>query len=112
MDEFNYLRAHAVEPLAKFLDYITYRSPLCKNTTDQSSFIILFFIFDVHRYSYMIDNVVLLITGTLHERDTKELMQKCHPLGIFETMETLSTASNMSELYNSVLVDTPLGITR
>eukprot|EP00160_Parvularia_atlantis_P011765 Unigene2316_Nuclearia_a/m.7164 Unigene2316_Nuclearia_a/g.7164 ORF Unigene2316_Nuclearia_a/g.7164 Unigene2316_Nuclearia_a/m.7164 type:complete len:353 (-) Unigene2316_Nuclearia_a:179-1237(-) len=82
VDEFNYMRAHAVEPLAKFLDYIT--------------------------FSYMIDNVVLLITGTLHERDTKELMQKCHPLGMFETMETLCTATNMQELYNSVLIDTPL----
>ena len=81
--EFKYLRAHAVEPLATFLDYIT--------------------------YSYMIDNVILLITGTLHERDTHELIDKCHPLGLFEAMATLCLASNTQELFNSVLVDTPLG---
>jgi len=80
--EFNHLRANATEPLATFLDYITYQ--------------------------YMIDNIVLLITGTLHERDTSELIEKCHPLGMFEAMATLSIASSVSELYNSVLVDTPL----
>jgi len=83
VEEFKYLRAHAVEPLATFLDYIT--------------------------YSYMIDNVILLITGTLHERDTHELIDKCHPLGLFEAMATLCLASNTQELFNSVLVDTPLG---
>ena len=30
----------------------------------------------------MIDNVILLLTGTLHERDTRELLDKCHPLGL------------------------------
>jgi len=80
--EFNHLRAQATEPLATFLDYITYQ--------------------------YMIDNIVLLITGTLHERDTSELLEKCHPLGMFDAMATLSVASNVSDLYNVVLVDTPL----
>jgi V-type H+-transporting ATPase subunit d len=56
----------------------------------------------------MIDNIVLLITGTLHERDTTELIEKCHPLGMFESMATLSVAQSVSDLYNSVLVDTPL----
>lgn len=82
VDEFNHLRAQATEPLATFLDYISYQ--------------------------YMIDNIVLLITGTLHERDVNELLDKCHPLGYFESMATLSVASSVSELYNSVLVDTPL----
>lgn len=79
--EFNHIRAQAVEPLATFLDYITYQ--------------------------YMIDNVALLITGTLHERDISELLEKCHPLGQFESIATSSLASNVSELY-SVLIDTPL----
>jgi len=82
VEEFKHIRAQAVEPLATFLDYLT--------------------------YSYMIDNIVLLITGTLHERDASELIEKCHPLGMFESMATLSVATNVSELYNSVLVDTPL----
>jgi len=80
--EFAYIRAQATEPLATFLDYICYQ--------------------------YMIDNIVLLITGTLHERDTTELLEKCHPLGSFEAMATLSIAHSVSDLYNNVLVDTPL----
>ncbi|KAI6030558.1 ATPase V0 complex subunit D [Pisolithus orientalis] len=80
--QFNFLRSNAVEPLSKFLDYIT--------------------------YSYMIDNVVLLITGTLHERDTHELLERCHPLGVFESMPALCVATNVEELYQSVLVETPL----
>ncbi|KAF8798940.1 ATPase, V0 complex, subunit D [Phlegmacium glaucopus] len=82
VEQFNYLRNNAVQPLAKFLEYIT--------------------------YAYMIDNVVLLITGTLHERDTHELLERCHPLGVFDTMPALCVATNVEELYQSVLVETPL----
>jgi len=82
VEQFQYLRCNAVQPLAKFLDYIT--------------------------YGYMIDNVVLLITGTLHERDVHELKEKCHPLGVFEAMESIVAGQNVSELYNEVLIDTPL----
>jgi len=82
VSQFNHLRCQAVEPLATFMDYIT--------------------------YGYMIDNIVLLITGTLHERDLAELIEKCHPLGLFESMASLTVAHNVSELYNSVLVDTHL----
>ncbi|KIY48636.1 vacuolar ATP synthase subunit [Fistulina hepatica ATCC 64428] len=82
VDQFNYLKSNAVEPLGKFLDYVT--------------------------YAYMIDNVVLLITGTLHERDTHELLERCHPLGVFDTMPALCVATNVEELYQSVLVETPL----
>ncbi|SYW80722.1 probable vacuolar atp synthase subunit d [Ustilago bromivora] len=82
VSEFEYLRTNAVQPLSKFLDYMT--------------------------YAYMIDNVILLITGTLHERDTHELLQRCHPLGVFDTMPALCVATTVEELYNSVLVETPL----
>lgn len=57
----------------------------------------------------MIDNIILLLTGTLHERDTSELLEKCHPLGMFDAMATLSVATTTEDLYNSVLIDTPLG---
>ncbi|CAK5031650.1 unnamed protein product [Meloidogyne enterolobii] len=80
--EFNHLRNNALEPLSTFLDFIT--------------------------YSYMIDNIILLITGTLHQRPINELISKCHPLGSFEQMEAIHIASNSAELYNAVLVDTPL----
>lgn len=82
VDEFNYVRSNAGGALAKFLDYIT--------------------------YAYMIDNVILLITGTLHERETHELLERCHPLGTFDTMAALCVATNVEELYSSVLVETPL----
>jgi len=82
VDEFNHVRIQAVQPLATFLDYIS--------------------------YGYMIDNVVLLITGTLHERDISELVERCHPLGFFKSMATLSVSHNIAELYNNVLIDTPL----
>ena len=57
----------------------------------------------------MIDNIILLISGTLHERDTHDLLERCHPLGTFETMPALCVATNVDELYNTVLVETPLG---
>lgn len=78
------MRNHSVEPLSQFLDFIT--------------------------YSYMIDNIILLITGTLHQRPISELIPKCHPLGSFEQMEAIHVAATPAELYNAVLVDTPLGM--
>ena len=63
----------------------------------------------VNRYGYMIDNIILLITGTLHQRQISELRKKCHPLGSFEEMESVNIAATPAELYEAVLVDTPLG---
>ncbi|KAI8800705.1 V0 complex, c/d subunit of ATPase [Cladochytrium replicatum] len=80
--EFQYIRQNAGPELAKFLDYIT--------------------------YSYMIDNIILLITGTLHERDTHELLERCHPLGMFDSIAALCVATNVQELFNTVLVETPI----
>jgi V-type H+-transporting ATPase subunit d len=56
----------------------------------------------------MIDNVILLLTGTLHERDTRELLEKCHPLGKFQSLATLAITTNPKDAYKLVLVDTPL----
>jgi hypothetical protein len=66
--------------------------------------------FSLPQCYYVIDNVVLLIMGTLHERDSHKLLERCHPLGIFDTMPALCVATNVEELYQSVLVETPLGI--
>ncbi|GAA5954079.1 hypothetical protein JCM8115_003305 [Rhodotorula mucilaginosa] len=82
VDEFNYIRSNATGNLKRFLDYMT--------------------------YAYMIDNIILLISGTLHERDTHDLLERCHPLGTFETMPALCVPTNVDELYNTVLVETPL----
>lgn len=82
VDEWHHLRCQATQPLGAFLDYCT--------------------------YGYMIDNVVLIVAGTLHERDMQDLLSKCHPLGMFDSIATLAVATNMRELYRLVLVDTPL----
>ncbi|CCC72188.1 hypothetical protein NCAS_0J02090 [Naumovozyma castellii] len=80
--EFNYIRNQTSGPTRLFLDYIT--------------------------YSYMIDNVALMITGTIHDRDKSEILQRCHPLGWFDTLPTLTVATDLESLYETVLVDTPL----
>ncbi|EDO16605.1 hypothetical protein Kpol_520p27 [Vanderwaltozyma polyspora DSM 70294] len=80
--QFNYIRDQTSGNTRKFLDYIT--------------------------YGYMIDNVALMITGTIHERDKSEILNRCHPLGWFDTLPTLSVATDLDSLYNTVLVDTPL----
>ncbi|KAG8465261.1 hypothetical protein KFE25_002568 [Diacronema lutheri] len=81
--EFEHLRVQAVEPLATFMDYVT--------------------------YGYMIDNLMLIITGALHDRDTNELMAKCHPLGLFEGLSAASIPNTAKDLYEMVLVETPIG---
>jgi len=82
ISEFKHVQMQCSDPLAKLLDYIT--------------------------YSYMIDNVVLLVTGVVHGRDVKDLLPKCHPLGLFDSMGAVAAASTAAELYESVIVDTPL----
>lgn len=104
VEEFNYIRANAVAPLSKFLDYITQVSNKRKHVYIQANM----GWYAYYSYQYMIDNVILLITGTLHERDTHELLERCHPLGYFESMPALCVATTVSELYNTVLVETPL----
>lgn len=80
--EFLHIRNQARAPLSTFLDYIT--------------------------YSYMIDNVILLITGIVNNRPINELVTKCHPLGSFDQMEAVNVAQTPEELYDAVIVDTPL----
>jgi V-type H+-transporting ATPase subunit d len=87
--EFQWLRSQSVEPLSTFLDLIT--------------------------YEYMIENVMLLLKGSLSGRDINELMQQCHPLGMFKesVMRSIPTFESSprgyADLYQTVLVDTPVG---
>jgi len=83
INQFEYIRRNSVQPLTRFLEYIT--------------------------YGYMIDNVVLLITGALHERNVAELVNKCHPLGVFPAMEAIAVENQgIEDIYETVLIDTPL----
>jgi len=87
--EFKYLRTQSVDPLSTFLDFIT--------------------------YEYMIENIMLLLKGALSGRDINELIEQCHPLGMFKdsTMRSIPTfepnARGFADLYQTVLVDTPVG---
>jgi len=89
VSEFKYLRSQAVEPLTTFLDFIT--------------------------YEYMIENIMLLLKGALSGRNINELLEQCHPLGMFKesTMRSIPSfepnARGFADLYQTVLVDTPVG---
>jgi len=89
VSEFTYLRTQCVEPLSTFLDFIT--------------------------YEYMIENIMLLLKGALSGRNINELLAQCHPLGMFKasTMRSIPTfepnARGFADLYQTVLVDTPVG---
>lgn len=61
------------------------------------------------RIPYMIDNVVLIISGVTRHRDTSELIERCHPLGHFEGIGSLVVCETAEDLYHVALVDTPLG---
>jgi len=89
VDEFKFLQYSSYGELTTFLEYIT--------------------------YEYMIDNVMLLLKGTLSGRPAAELIKQCHPLGMFKesTMRLIPTfeptAKGCADLYQTVLIDTPVG---
>lgn len=89
VDEFTFLRESSTGSLSKFMNFI--------------------------RLEYMIENVTLLLRGTLSGSDVEELLEQCHPLGFFEehVMRTIptfeSSPQGYRELYECVLVDTPVG---
>lgn len=57
----------------------------------------------------MIDNVVLLMNGALQKKAVKDMLGKCHPLGLFTEMEAVNIAETAADLFQAVLVETPLG---
>jgi len=81
--QFQELRAGALQPMGKFLDYLT--------------------------YGYMIDNVCLLISGQLNGRDPEEQFASLNPLGKFPAISAVSVADGPQSLYDYVLCQTPLG---
>lgn len=82
--QFDEAKFHASEPLSTFLDFIS--------------------------FDYIISNVLKLITA-VRDNSSKALsvMYKCHPLGLFETMGAITAASSIDEMYEMVLVDSPIG---
>merc|ERR1711988_517185 len=88
-DDFKFLRAQAVSPMDKFLDFVAAEK--------------------------MINNVVFLIQGTLNNKPRKELLEspELDPLGWFEEMKTimatLDSGEGYRDLYQTILIDTPVG---
>jgi V-type H+-transporting ATPase subunit d len=82
-NEFREIREWCDQPLGKFLDFIS--------------------------YDYMISNVLKLIAGARHSRDSLDILYKCHPLGLFDGIAALTAATSVEEMYETVLIDSPIG---
>ena len=82
-EQFRYLHNNSTGLMKRFIEFIT--------------------------YSYQIDNVVLLISGTLHGYEKEELLERCHPLGMFEALPAITIASTSNEIYHTVLAESALG---
>ena len=83
--EFKYVRTQVDGDLGKFLDYI--------------------------RYEKMIDNIVLLIQGTVNNKSPKELLSRVDPLGWFDELRTIPSmdfTQGYDDLYRTILIDTPI----
>lgn len=83
LKQFSELRSWAEPSLGQFLDFIS--------------------------YEYMISNVLKLIVAKRSGRANLELLTKCHPLGTFAEMPTLIAASDVREMFEVVLIDSPVG---
>ncbi len=59
----------------------------------------------------MIDNVLLIINGVMRgdELDREALLAQCNPLGLPDLLPALTVARSLADLYNTVLIETPLG---
>ena len=85
-EEFSFIRGQSVGDLEKFLDFV--------------------------RYEKMIDNVVMIIQGTLNNKSIKELLARVDPLGYFDELKTIPSidiSHGLEDLYRTILIETPLG---
>jgi len=83
VNEFSDLREEATQPLAQFLDFIS--------------------------YEYMISNVLKLIAGARNGREALDMLYKCHPLGLFNGLSALTSATSVDDMFETVLIDSPIG---
>jgi len=85
-DEFRYVKAQCNEPLTTFMDFIAREK--------------------------MIDNVCMIVQGALNQKPPKELLEKVHPLGVFDGMKSvmeLDVTQGFDDVYNIFLIDSPIG---
>jgi len=87
-DEFLYVKAQSTEPMTTFLDFM--------------------------QREKMIDNVCMIIQCSLNNKAPVEMLDKIHPMGVFESMkdvmkESFDVQGGFDEVYRIFLVDTPIG---
>jgi V-type H+-transporting ATPase subunit d len=87
-DDFRFVKAQSVEPLTTFLDFMSREK--------------------------MIDNICMIIQGSLNKKAPHELADKLHPLGQFDGMkvimqEEFDVQSGFDDVYHIFLADTPIG---
>ena len=66
---------------------------------------------DFIRYEKMIDNIVMIIQGTINNKSPKELLSRVDPLGWFEELRTIPSmdfTQGYEDLYKTILIDTPI----
>jgi V-type H+-transporting ATPase subunit d len=87
-DEFNFLKAQTTEPLTSFLDFM--------------------------QREKMIDNVIMIIQCALNNKAPNEMLDKIHPMGVFDSMkdvmkESFDVQGGFEDVYRVFLIDTPIG---
>jgi len=87
-DDFKFVKAQTVEPLNSFMEFITREK--------------------------MIDNICMIIQGSLNKKAPHELADKLHPLGYFDGMkvimqEEFDVQGGFDDIYHIFLADTPIG---
>lgn len=87
-DEFTYLKNQSNEPLTTFLDFI--------------------------QRERMIENVCMIIQGSINKKPPIEMQEKLHPLGVFDGMKMIMTENfdvqgGFEDVYDIFLVDSPIG---
>merc|ERR1719421_178480 len=82
VEQWNRLRCEATGRLGEFLDRCT--------------------------HAHMIDNLVLVLSGTLRGCPADEVLERCNPLGMFETLPVCAAAESPAELFHIALEDSPL----
>lgn len=63
-------------------------------------------------HGFMIDNVIYIIEGVKNNVDLEVLLKRADPLGYFPELKNIRTVDgdNYSDLYETVLIDIPIGI--
>jgi len=59
--------------------------------------------------SSSISNVLKLFAGARHNRESLDILYRCHPLGLFDGIAALTASTSVEEMYETVLVDCPIG---